>query len=85
MCVSSTRRPWRADPATQDRTALGGSSTLGTGMSGGGWVKAYLRCPCGYVCGHSGLSENLADPIDQVIALCVFSVWAIVRSGIFVR
>src|SRR5690606_38519492 len=52
--VQNELDPAKGNPATQDCTALGGTSVFGPGANGGGWV-------------------NLDDPIDQVVALCMFA------------
>lgn len=52
--VQNELDPAMGNPATQDCTALGGTSVFGPGASGGGWV-------------------DLEDPVDQVVALCMFA------------
>ncbi len=52
--VQNDLDPAKGNPATQNCTALGGTSVFGPGAGGGGWV-------------------NLDDPVDQVVALCVFA------------
>jgi putative hemolysin len=52
--VQNELDPAKGNPATQNCSALGGTSVFGAGASGGGWA-------------------NLDDPVDQVVAMCVFA------------